>query len=203
MGVDRQATVIFDYGEVISLAPDSTARAAIERISGVPAEVLWPAYWAERGDYDRGLAAPEYWRRVAQRCQTTWSTTQLQEIWAADVASWLHVAPTSVALIDRLATRGVELALLSNAPADIAGALRRSPIVRPFSALFFSCDIGLSKPDPAIYRHVLSELASSPSETIFVDDREDNIVTAKELGIDAHHYTDAAELESFLSDRLG
>ncbi|GAA3748016.1 putative hydrolase of the HAD superfamily [Spinactinospora alkalitolerans] len=196
-------TVVFDYGEVISVPPPEEVRAKLERLSGARPEEFWAAYWAERRAYDAGVPASEYWGRVAGRIGAEWDAARRQEIWAADVGGWLYASAASVAVLDRLAGHGARLALLSNAPSDIAGALRASPLLEPFDALFFSCDVGVCKPDAAIYTHVLEELGAAPAETAFIDDREENILAAKELGIDAHHYAGTADMEAFLTDRLG
>ncbi|WP_156184924.1 HAD family hydrolase [Allosalinactinospora lopnorensis] len=205
----RITTVVFDYGEVISRPQPPEARAELERLAGVPAEDFWTAYWAERPRFDAGAAPAEYWERIARRVGAEWGsetaadTALKQSLWAVDVGSWLYVSPASCALLDRLAARGVRLALLSNAPHDIAGTLRRSPALASFEGLFFSCDLGVCKPDPAVYTHVLTTLGLTPEETAFVDDREENFLAAKRLGIDAHHYTGTEGLESFLTDRFG
>ena len=195
------AAVVFDYGEVLSRPQDETHRAAMERLAGVPADRFWNAYWSERRAYDAGLAATEYWGRVAERAGASWDTARVQALWASDVASWLPADPQVTAIAGALAERGVRLALLSNAPSDIAGALRHSPVLAPFASAFFSCDLRLCKPDPAVYRHVLDELGTEPARTVFVDDREENVLAAKREGIDAHHYEGPAVLRSFLEER--
>jgi putative hydrolase of the HAD superfamily len=52
-----------------------------------------------------------------------------------------------------------------------------------FDKLFLSYEIGLRKPDAAIYNHVLNEINLKPEETIFVDDSRANIKGAEKLGI--------------------
>ncbi|PSL00648.1 putative hydrolase of the HAD superfamily [Murinocardiopsis flavida] len=196
-------TVVFDYGEVISQRPGETARDGMERIAGVPAPEFWRAYWAERRDYDAGISEAEYWGRVAAGLDRTFDADTVRRLSAADTDSWSTLSPGVTDLIARLAARGVRLALLSNAPHAMAESLRRSTALTGFEALFFSCELGLCKPDPAIYEQVLGALGSTPEQIAFIDDREDNILAAKRLGIDAHHYEDPTGLEAFLTDRFG
>jgi putative hydrolase of the HAD superfamily len=197
------STVLFDYGEVLSLPPSPEARAELERLSGAPEADFWAAYWAERRAYDRGCAARDYWDGVAGRLGAAWDSATRHALWATDVGSWLHLAEASAALLDRLAARGTRLALLSNAPHDIAGALRHSPALAPFDRLFFSCDLAACKPEPAVYTHVLTELGTPAADVVFVDDREENVLAAKLLGIDTHHYAGPEGLDAFLTERLG
>lgn len=196
-------TVVFDYGEVISQRPDDAARDTLERIAGAPGTDFWNAYWAERRDYDAGISDAEYWSRVAARIDRTFDEDAVQRLSAADVDSWSSLTPGVTDLIERLAARGVRLALLSNAPHAMADALHRSATLHGFEALFFSCELGVCKPDPAIYTQMLDALDGTPEQTAFIDDREDNILAAKRLGIDAHQYEGTEGLEAFLTDRFG
>ncbi|MFC4561140.1 HAD family hydrolase [Nocardiopsis mangrovi] len=196
-------TILFDYGEVISLPQPAESRAALERLAGVDPADFWAAYWAGRRAYDQGDTAAVYWDGIARSTGADWDTVRRQQLWAADVASWLHLRDRSVRLLERLAARGARLALLSNASADMAHALRRSPALAGFDSLFFSSDLALCKPDPEIYTRVLGELGAEPEHTVFIDDREENILAAKALGIDAHHYTGPEGVEAFLAERIG
>ncbi|GAA3967467.1 HAD family hydrolase [Thermobifida alba] len=195
-------TVVLDYGEVLSVPPPPAVRARLEELSAVAAEKFWDAYWQERRAYDSGLDSREYWDRVGARLGVSWEPAVRQELWATDVGGWLLPDPEAAALVARLAAGPTRLALLSNAPHDLAGALRRAPLLRGFDSLFFSCEIGLCKPDPAVYEHVLRELGVEPGETLFVDDREENVRAAAELGIRVHHHTGVAELAGLLQQLL-
>lgn len=54
---------------------------------------------------------------------------------------------------------------------------------------FASCRMGLCKPDPAVYRHVLERIALPPRTVLFFDDNARNVAAAREAGIDAVHVT--------------
>jgi putative hydrolase of the HAD superfamily len=49
--------------------------------------------------------------------------------------------------------------------------------------------VQLAKPEPEIYRVTLSRLGVPASEALFVDDRIENIETARELGLRTLHFT--------------
>jgi len=190
-------TVVFDYGEVLSVPPPES-RSRLVALSGVPAEQFWDAYWHERRAYDAGLDSREYWDRVGARLNISWDPAVRQELWATDMGGWLVPEPEAAALAARLTASPLRVALLSNAPHDLAAPLRFSPLLCGFDALFFSCEIGLCKPDSRVYEHVLRELGADPHETLFIDDREANIRAAAALGIRVHHYTGAAGLTALL-----
>jgi putative hydrolase of the HAD superfamily len=56
-----------------------------------------------------------------------------------------------------------------------------------FGRVFYSFEMGLVKPSPQIYQHVLNELNIHPSDLLFFDDNLSNVVAAQKLGIQAVH----------------
>jgi epoxide hydrolase-like predicted phosphatase len=76
--------------------------------------------------------------------------------------------------------------LISNAWPDIRLWLEeRWRIADAFDTLVISAEVGLAKPDARIYQIALDQLQVSPAETVFVDDFEENIVGAREVGMAA------------------
>ncbi|MEM6630026.1 MAG: HAD family phosphatase [Bacteroidota bacterium] len=56
-------------------------------------------------------------------------------------------------------------------------------IFQHLDRLFFSCDMGMRKPDAEIYLTTLGEMGWAPEETMFIDDTRSNIEAAAALGI--------------------
>lgn len=52
-----------------------------------------------------------------------------------------------------------------------------------FEKVYYSYELGLRKPDPAIFTHILSKHDLSPKRTLFVDDKKINTDAAASLGI--------------------
>ncbi|MFN3850564.1 MAG: HAD family hydrolase [Spirosomataceae bacterium] len=52
-----------------------------------------------------------------------------------------------------------------------------------FDKLYLSYEMGLWKPEKAIYRAVLDDLKLQPNDVLFLDDNKANIESAKEMGI--------------------
>ncbi len=67
-----------------------------------------------------------------------------------------------------------------------------------FDVLVWSYQLGMAKPDPAIYRHLLKELGTRPEETLFIDDRQVNIDAANAMGIKGVLFTDIDRLRADL-----
>jgi len=196
-------TVIFDYGEVISFTPSDADRAVIARLAGVSgddAERFWRAYFAHRDGLDQGTAGvAAYWKAIGDEVGARWDTARVHELWAADFRSWLSVNPATIEVLADLRAGGTRLALLSNAGADFASYFRHGPLGDFFETCYVSGELGLLKPHPEIYQHVLADLSITPAEAIFIDNRESNVTGAQDVGITGHVFTDAASLRTFLA----
>jgi putative hydrolase of the HAD superfamily len=194
-------TVIFDYGGVISLPQAAADLDVIADLAGVgrDSERFWRAYYAHRDGLDRGSSGvAAYWRAIAGDVGARWGDARVHELWAADFRSWLSINPGTIEVIADLKAGGTALALLSNAGPDFGGYLRRGRLGDFFAACYVSGELGLIKPQPEIYQHVLDDLGISAAEAVFTDDREANVRAAQALGITGHLFTDAATLRAFL-----
>ena len=63
-----------------------------------------------------------------------------------------------------------------------------------FDHVYYSHELGLRKPDPAIFEYVLAKHNCVPSETLFIDDMESNIHAAAAMGLQTWHMKDQQEL---------
>ena len=74
------------------------------------------------------------------------------------------------------------------------------PIMKVPAKLYTSFELGLEKPNLAIYRAVLEAEQRPPQDCIFVDDRAENVAAASTLGIHGILFKDRMQLESDLAD---
>ena len=195
--------VMFDYGGVVShpLSPQDLASLAGAAGVGVPA--LEHGYWEWRRAYDLGeLDAAGYWRQVGRSLGRGFSDAKISELIQLDIVSWLRLQAGTVALIEDLAAAGLPLALLSNAPDELAEAIGGLPLAAHFGHLFFSCQLKLAKPDPACYSRALAGLGASAEDVIFIDDRSENVAAAAALGLRSVHFTSAAGARAAVAERL-
>ena len=63
-----------------------------------------------------------------------------------------------------------------------------------FDEVYSSTLMGISKPDPDFYRYILKKEGITPENTVFVDDTEENILSAQEIGINSILFTDPESL---------
>lgn len=67
-----------------------------------------------------------------------------------------------------------------------------------FELFVSSCFVGLQKPDPRIYAMALNITQRQPRECCFIDDRVENLVPARQLGMHTIHMEDADQLKADL-----
>jgi putative hydrolase of the HAD superfamily len=99
----------------------------------------------------------------------------------------------SLPVVRELRARGAKTALISNCSHSTRPIVDRLEIDAEFDAILLSFEVGMHKPDPAIYREALRRLGDvSPDRAVFVDDQPAYCDGAAVLGI-----------ETFLIDRSG
>ena len=62
--------------------------------------------------------------------------------------------------------------------------------------------IGIAKPDPAVYKHMLSKMNMEPEEVVFIDDKENNVQSAAQMGIHGIHFISPDMPSSILIEKL-
>lgn len=82
----------------------------------------------------------------------------------------LHVEQEVLDLLAVLRRAGLRLCLISNASTDEVSAWPSSPLSELFDEAIFSCQVGLCKPQPAIYQHALRQMDVAIHEALFVGD---------------------------------
>jgi putative hydrolase of the HAD superfamily len=95
-----------------------------------------------------------------------------------------RIPQTNVDALKRLRKAGLRLGLISNADKMEVAAWSDSPLAGLFDVEVFSCDVGLVKPEPAIYRKYLDGLHLSAEECMYVGDGGSNeMIGAREVGL--------------------
>ena len=79
----------------------------------------------------------------------------------------------------------VTVALLSNATDQLRAHLAHHELVDAFDVVFCSAEIGMAKPDVAIFAHAAKVLGVAPEECFFTDDRPENVEGARQAGMHA------------------
>ena len=140
-------------------------------------EVMWAEFTGGHPCLD-GLQAwaPSYRRQV-------WEATLAKSGAAPDLAPEIEQAyirahhaghpqiPGAVDLLRRLHASGVPVGILTNGPPDIQRLkLAQLDATECFSATVISGEVGVGKPDPAVFKTVLDGLGTEPATTVMIGD---------------------------------
>jgi putative hydrolase of the HAD superfamily len=178
-------TVIFDYGCVLSLPPGPADYEPLRAALGVEAAAFQEYYWRHREAYDSdALDTTAYWQGIGRDAGLTFSAEQIQKLALLDCHLWGRPDPVMVEWAQVLHARGWKTGVLSNMSRNVGGYLRRTyPWFELFDHLCFSSELGIGKPDPAIYHICLKALGVPAAQALFIDDREVNITAGRALGM--------------------
>ncbi|HYP45479.1 MAG TPA: HAD-IA family hydrolase, partial [Propionibacteriaceae bacterium] len=119
---------------------------------------------------------------VLRQHRVTLRVDDILDLWTRITAD-----PSMVEAVQDLRATGLRCCLATNQQRQRAAWMKANlGYSEIFDEEFYSCDLGLAKPDPLYFTTILSRLGVAPEEVLFVDDTEVNVVSARELGLHAH-----------------
>lgn len=188
--------VIFDYGRVLTGPPDPAAYAELVRICGLSTDRLDRFYWKDRNAYDEGkLTGPGFWRNIVRDAGLTLGESEIAKLNVWDARMWTRGDPAMIAWQLAIKQRGLLTAIVSNMGDSVhEHMVRKLDWLSRFDVLVWSYQLGVAKPDPAIYHFALEQLGTRPEETLFIDDKQENVDTATALGMKGMIFSDVEKL---------
>lgn len=192
--------VVFDIGNVlVHWDPRRLYRQLLPNESAVEkflAQICTQA-WNEQQDAGRPFAVA-----VAELAARFPDYEHLIAAWPLRFNEMLAPMPDSVAIANSLAARGIPLYALSNWSAETFATAHPAhlKVLERFQGRVISGEVGFIKPDPRIYRHLLSTYGLVAQECLFIDDNAANVAAAQQLGMSAHRFINADVLERHLQD---
>jgi 2-haloacid dehalogenase len=105
-----------------------------------------------------------------------------------------------IEIVEELDAAGVPLFAITNFSGEFWRPFRarEEAVFDRFRDIVVSGDEKLIKPDPAIYALSLERFGLKPGEAVFVDDNAANVEAARNAGIHAMLFTDAAAFRAEL-----
>jgi putative hydrolase of the HAD superfamily len=199
--------VVFDYGGVLTtpigdsiaawleadgIRPESFSSALKEWL-GRNAEPGTPIHRLETGE----LSIEEFDALLAARL-TTYSGTPVDPTGVLRrLFAGMGTDEEMYGLIADLHAAGIRTALLSN---SWGNTYPRERLAELMDVIVISGEVGLRKPDPAIYRLALEQLdVSDPAAAVFIDDAGPNIAGAEALGMHGVLHQDAVTTRAALA----
>jgi epoxide hydrolase-like predicted phosphatase len=212
--VRRFDAVLFDFGGVFLPSPFEVLYSAASRF-GVPAETVLLTCF---GSYDQDTDHP--WHRL-ERGEVT-AKEALAGIAALAKESGFDIDPIAVlsqsigtdgivrddvvAVVREMRALGLKTAVVTNNIKEYGPKWRALlPLDEMFDAVVDSCEEGVRKPDPRIYKLALQRLGDvPPRRAVFLDDAPGNVAAAAQLGLHAirvrgDHLPALAELRALVA----
>lgn len=194
--------VVFDMGGVLTVDPyEAPIEYAIEL--GVP-----------RRTFVDQLAGPRFHQvetgRLSMRDYLKFACTDVTSRFGVDVdirrlagalASGQRFRPEMADVVRELAAGGVPLALLTNNASEARDWWNSGVFpVEAFAVVVDSSEVGLRKPDPAIFAEVVKRLNCDAAAVLFFDDTEVNVAAATTFGMVAVLFEDPRQCRRHLLD---
>ncbi|HVF81900.1 MAG TPA: HAD-IA family hydrolase [Flavisolibacter sp.] len=96
----------------------------------------------------------------------------------------------------------VKVFSINNEPKDLNDyRIKTFDLRRLFDGFISSCDVGLRKPDPQIFKLALAVAAIEPHECIYIDDREVLTRAGSKMGMKVWQHKTVEETTQFLSGK--
>ena len=108
----------------------------------------------------------------------------------------------NVAYIKDLKQLGYNVYILSNIPEDDTKYLRSLGVFDNIDGGIFSYEYKKIKPDPEIFHILLKKYDLKASECLFLDDREDNVVAASNLGFETIEVKDSSKVIDLIKEKI-
>ncbi|MBI4749082.1 MAG: HAD family phosphatase [Acidobacteria bacterium] len=198
------STVIFDYGNVLCQPQPSEMIQEMANLCDIPTLQFQAGYYQFRHQYDLGfLDGSGYWQAFGSVAGFQISESTVEKLIALDNRSWAEPNFLMLDWVARLQNVGIQTAILSNMPVDMRCELSSLCHWLPkFEVEVYSCELGIAKPDPAIFELCINHLEVVPEEALFVDDRLENIKAAQALGLHSLIFESVELLEVELAGRF-
>lgn len=194
---------IFDLGNVIVDIDFNRVLGVWSDLGRVPLSTLQSRF--RMGDsfeqHERGEISDEQF--AAAVCDELGIALSFEQFAAGWQAVFVSVRPEVLTVMHQLRQQGHRVVILSNTnrlhctywPAQYP------QVQQAADRVYLSQEMGVRKPEPAIYQQVLQQEGTPADQAIFFDDNLANIEAARALGITSIHVTDASVIPSYFAQQ--
>lgn len=183
--------IVFDLGGVVV---DWNPERLMQEYTGGPEmpvalfkkgffQEFWPDY--DRGLMDQVKIVKEMSMFAGRSYAECWDFVEF-------IKHSLRNIPETVQLIRELSARGYRLFCLSNMSVEFYDYLKEREVFRYFEGQIISALEHVIKPEKEIYEILIHRYGLKPAESLFIDDLQINVASARELGFHTVHFVDKA-----------
>lgn len=196
--------LIFDLGNVIIDIDYDFSINELKKLLPVQKHGLTANFFTSgfHKDFEKGLISSEQFRKeIRTLFEENWTDQQIDHIWN----SLLREIPQERIDLIKLLRKNYQTAVLSNTnqihvekfDEILQQNTSEKSLFDLFDVVFLSHEMGLAKPDVAIYQTVLNKIAVSPDKVLFFDDLAANLEGAKKTGIQTYQISHQKGLVEF------
>ncbi len=175
--------IVFDLGRVVFAHRPEYRSEERKRFFSYVSESPMPQFWV---DYDKGVSSLQ---KVAEdlaayrNVEVKYAREMIEQS-----IEWQSTIEPTAELIRDLKAAGYKLYVLSNMSHEFIAYLRQKEVYAYFDGEVVSCEEGVVKPAPAIYRTLIDRYSLDVEQTMFIDDRRENVEVAASFGITPFHF---------------
>jgi glucose-1-phosphatase len=191
--------IIFDFGNVICHFTNDIFRQRIANLSGKTKEEIKKLIYEDSDIIQKSemgqITLEEFYEELSEICEINVSYDELKTIYSTD--KFTRVEGTKE-LIEKL-RKNYKIGLISNISEwNWDHAVQIAPEVLTFETITKSFEVRAMKPSPIIFEDALKKLNLKAEECVYIDDIEEYVEAAKNMGFRAFQFTTAAQLETDL-----
>lgn len=174
---------IFDYGGVVHSLSKIGSTQRIAEGFNLPVEKIKP-FTKKLGIMmgEGKISEEQYWEELSKLVEKP-KPQNYQEVWKYKTTEDYVIFPEIIDLVKEIKSQGILVVVLSNTIPPHAEFNREKGGYDYFDKVFLSYEIGVRKPDIRAYKIVLREMNLKANECIYIDDLEENLIPAGELGM--------------------
>ncbi|MEI6626984.1 MAG: HAD-IA family hydrolase [bacterium] len=188
----------FDYGGVIAGISGSEFNRQITELLNVDLEVYKTVYFNNNHLLNNGvLSVADFWREILIKLDRLNKLDNVLEFLKSVKNPTIN--NDLIDLAKYLKSLGYKLGILSNNTPEAAKTIEGFNWEDIFEVIIVSAKVGLSKPNPKLFNMFIQELNIEPQELVFIDDTENSLKTAKEVGFYPISYKGIIELKAELN----
>ncbi len=192
--------IILDWGGVLIENPVPGFMAYCSKYFNVPEKVFIKTASRFYEDFAKGkITENTFWKKVCL-CLNV-AEPFIDSLLSEAFSSVYSEKDDVISFVSSLKDKGYRIALLSNTETPMVDFFRDKNYGF-FDLTVFSCVEGVIKPDKKIYEHTLGKLRVKPHEAVFIDDKEENILAAKDLGMNTILFENTEQFKAELLSLL-
>ena len=175
--------IVFDLGRVVFAQDPTKSSDHFKQFFSYVSLTPMPKFWT---DYDLGVSTfDDVAAQLAEYrgVEVEYAAAMIREA----ISRQETIRPTGELIAD-LKAAGYKLYVLSNMSREFIDFLRQQEVYANFDGEVISCEEGVAKPMPEIYDLLLNRFSLDAADTLFIDDRKENVEAAARKGIQTFHF---------------